>query len=146
MGTSLGSYETLQIYSTSEFFDLIDRKVVSINGAEVDKRIRILVKDKGVCRSCGLRTSFVAIQRNGWNRNAWHFNFWATSFTDEGRQFFTQLTRDHIIPKSLGGTEAVRNGQCLCEPCNGRKGSNPLGHLIHVLSNRNTTKSALSKR
>lgn len=33
------------------------------------------------------------------------------------------LTLDHIIPKSAGGTNALRNLQLLCRGCNEAKGS-----------------------
>ncbi len=33
------------------------------------------------------------------------------------------MTRDHIIPKSLGGMDAVENLRPACEVCNGRRGN-----------------------
>jgi hypothetical protein len=37
---------------------------------------------------------------------------------------FSPLTRDHIMPKSFGGTYARTNIRLLCEYCNGRRGNN----------------------
>lgn len=35
----------------------------------------------------------------------------------------TMMTRDHIIPKSLGGVDAVQNLRCACERCNTNRGN-----------------------
>ena len=32
------------------------------------------------------------------------------------------LTMDHILPKSKGGKDELKNLQCLCFPCNIKKG------------------------
>lgn len=37
------------------------------------------------------------------------------------------LTIDHVIPKSIGGTNDLRNLQLLCADCNAAKGSNRWG-------------------
>src|SRR5579859_623952 len=31
------------------------------------------------------------------------------------------LTHDHILPRSLGGSNNIANAQCMCEPCNNKK-------------------------
>lgn len=36
---------------------------------------------------------------------------------------FEELTRDHIIPKSIGGSNRPSNIRPLCAPCNGRRGA-----------------------
>lgn len=49
-----------------------------------------------------------------------HFNLYA----DDG----TLITKDHIIPKSKGGRDAVSNMQTMCYPCNKAKGATCEGH------------------
>jgi 5-methylcytosine-specific restriction endonuclease McrA len=42
---------------------------------------------------------------------------------DCGRRIpYDQMTIDHIIPKSKGGTDRWPNLQLMCGPCNNRKG------------------------
>ena len=38
-------------------------------------------------------------------------------------KYFNMMTRDHIIPKSLGGNNEVDNLRPACEPCNRKRGN-----------------------
>jgi 5-methylcytosine-specific restriction endonuclease McrA len=42
-------------------------------------------------------------------------------------------TRDHIRPRSKGGTLDVGNKALACDPCNGDKGSRSLASWLHRL-------------
>lgn len=56
----------------------------------------------------------------------------------------SDLTIDHIIPISLGGTSNLRNLQALCEPCNNTKGSNIDFRASFAHSHRTATPASKS--
>ena len=59
---------------------------------------------------------------------------------------FRNLTVDHIVPQSKGGTDHIDNLQLLCGACNSKKGNRPMEELIADLAvsgirNRNPYRS-----
>lgn len=72
------------------------------------------------CVKCGLKGAFFALERSkgpGNNPNKYHFNLYG--ITPGGHE--RMLTKDHIIPKALGGKNRLSNYQTMCTRCNGRK-------------------------
>lgn len=76
-------------------------------------------KEKGTaCVNCGLQGKFFAIEATK-GRDDWHLNLYAVR--PDGTEVL--MTRDHIKPKSLGGSNGLTNSQPMCSPCNGKKGN-----------------------
>lgn len=69
-----------------------------------------LFKDKGVtCVNCGVVGTHFKMQRHRPNER-FHFNL----FTDDD----IMMTKDHIKPKSKGGSNTQDNYQPMCTECN----------------------------
>jgi len=86
------------------------------------------------CVSCGLKGTYFAKERH-WSAppsTPYHYNLYGVN--SEGVEIM--LTRDHIIPKALGGTNGLDNSQTLCEVCNTKKGAS-LPWEFYGLSKKN---------
>jgi hypothetical protein len=95
------------------------------------------------CVYCGLEGTRFYKERS-YSHEAFHFNLYGV--TPEGTEIL--MNRDHIIPRSWGGTDSLGNLQTTCSKCNVKKGSalgetpledairlsrEPLGKFIFVL-------------
>lgn len=69
-----------------------------------------------VCVKCGIEGQYFAMECNG-NDNP-HFNLYALK---DGKEIL--ITKDHILPKSLGGKDVISNYQTMCFSCNQEKGN-----------------------
>lgn len=72
------------------------------------------------CAECGLKGQYFWLEtfKRGKDRaNMWHFNLYGIN--DEGKE--RMLTKDHVFPKSAGGSDSISNYQVLCERCNSKK-------------------------
>lgn len=124
-------YERLGEYSLEEVFTLVpvirehnrkSREVykssegtyyVNLNSL----RLR-LFKTKGVvCVKCGLKGQYFALERLALENP--HFNLYGIDL--EGDEVL--FTKDHIIPSSRNGSNALFNLQTMCYPCNSLKGN-----------------------
>lgn len=70
------------------------------------------------CVKCGLKGNYFRLERHalGSRKNNFHFNLYASN---NGHEIL--MTKDHIIPKSKGGTNHIDNLQTMCTHCNRRK-------------------------
>jgi len=71
-------------------------------------------------------TLATARTRGGHTEDEWHslkreFRFHCVRCLKRFRSF--ELTKDHVAPLSLGGTDTIANIQPMCGACNGRKGA-----------------------
>jgi 5-methylcytosine-specific restriction endonuclease McrA len=81
----------------------------------------LVERDGSKCKCCGKEgTHYEARQWR--DKNGIHLDLYA----DDG----TLLARDHIIPKSKGGTDTIDNFQILCEYCNSAKGGEIMDNYL----------------
>ena len=90
---------------------------ISVNTYSV--RLRTFKKSI-VCVWCGVKATHFWVERchNG-NTKKFHLNMY--SIKSNGKEVL--MTRDHIIPKSKGGSNSLDNMQTMCVECNQRKGN-----------------------
>ena len=82
------------------------------------QRYQTFFKKGMVCKCCGIKGKYFAKEIHK-NAKAYHLNLYAVD--DNGKEIL--MTKDHIIPRSKGGKNSLKNYQCMCEPCNKRKGN-----------------------
>ena len=74
-----------------------------------------------VCACCGRIGTVMMLDVHGCYYSRAHFNLYAV----QGNKLIL-MTRDHIIPRSKGGTDNLDNLQTLCTKCNNKKGDKPV--------------------
>jgi hypothetical protein len=80
-----------------------------------------LFKQKGVtCVHCGREGKIFILEKSHERDVSPHFNLYAIN-NENGT--FILMTKDHIIPKSKGGSLGLENLQVLCCKCNCKKGN-----------------------
>lgn len=82
----------------------------------------LLFKAKGVaCVTCGVVGKFFAKEShvNEGDNIRYHFNLYA--YDAAGKEVL--ITKDHVIPRSLGGPTTLDNLQTMCVRCNVQKGN-----------------------
>lgn len=72
-----------------------------------------LFKKNSTCVKCGRQGTHFVLEQD-WNHNRPHLNLYAGDVL---------MTKDHIVPKSKGGSNGLKNLQTMCAPCNQAKGN-----------------------
>lgn len=80
------------------------------------RRAFIYLKHGTQCCCCPARGEFFALEK--WGDNSLHLELYATV---DGKEVL--MTVDHIIPRSKGGRDTIKNYQPMCKICNETKGS-----------------------
>ena len=121
-------YERAGIVSVESIIGLIrldnSHNSVELFGHKValmSNRIKSLKFNGAKCAACGIEGIYFAVERCEHklkNERDWHLNIYALTYKlDE-----VMMTRDHVIPKSKGGSDDYRIiSQTLCTHCNRRK-------------------------
>lgn len=86
-----------------------------------------LFKKNICCVRCGIEGKFLAIEKL--NNNIHNYNINVYSINKNGDEIL--MTKDHIIPKSKGGKDIMKNYQTMCINCNKYSDSKSLKHIIN---------------
>jgi len=121
----LNHYIREGIYRVDEVLPYIGLKTVrDYDGHEVKmwSQRYFVFRNNLSCVRCGLTGEFFALERDRYNNtnngNRFHFNLYG--YDNDKNEIM--LTKDHILPKSKGGTDTLDNYQTMCIVCNQNKG------------------------
>ena len=95
----------------------IKKKIELVDGYPVkvySQRYELFYKNIK-CVKCGLEANCYILEKAP-NAKRWHFNLY---YKDEQQEIL--FTKDHIFPKSKGGSDCMENYQTMCETCNIQK-------------------------
>jgi len=111
--------EVLEFVTTEKVYRDFEGYVVKMNSL----RYQVFLKGR-VCASCGIEGSVFLLQQalDALPHRA-HFNLYARD--KDG--LLVLMTKDHIKPRSKGGSHALSNLQPMCSPCNVAKGNSEEG-------------------
>jgi len=117
--------EHLATYSVDEVFPYITeedvKKEYEVDGQIYQVRMNsdryFVFRDNTSCVSCGLEGTKMILDINPGDQSP-HFNLYA-----EENSRLVLMTKDHILAKSRGGKDELRNYQTMCSVCNNLKGA-----------------------
>lgn len=96
------------------------RNKIEFNGHLVNMasdRYKLFATKGTKCVNCGIEGQFFALERHEHDVGH-HFNLYAVDAI--GQEVL--MTKDHIVPKALGGPNNLKNYQTMCVRCNKDKG------------------------
>lgn len=79
------------------------------------RTVKVIANDNYTCVSCKRRAEYVSYQKS-LDTNKIYTTFWI-----QNNGGYISLTKDHIVAKAIGGTDAFVNLQSMCYACNQEK-------------------------
>ena len=118
-------YERVGVYNPKIMLNALKHMpdTITVNGykAHTDSARYVIFRKSLVCVKCGLVGTILALEKFKSNRiPTYHFNLYAV---DSNTGYEVMMTKDHIVPKSKGGSNALKNFQTMCRRCNELKGN-----------------------
>lgn len=95
-----------------------DSKRIRINPDS--RRIKMLIDGRMICADCGIKANHIYIERHV-NDLLADYSFNVYGINAGGLEVL--MTWDHVLPKSLQGSDHEANSQCMCSECNVKKGN-----------------------
>lgn len=117
-----GSITLHTITDLDSIFDLVRNgiKRTTIGDLSVSiRRMECFAVHGTECVKCRERTG-TAIMVDKWPNDQIHVDLF--HINEDGSRVLMNI--DHIIPKSKGGPDDIKNYQPMCQPCNSKKGNN----------------------
>ena len=129
----MGAFKRIKIFTIEDVEAIVKEDVVNSSCNKLEKVARSVVLEgydvytrslryktfieKGYeCVCCGRKGAYYALECNeGSNLKRAHFNLYSEDNV--------LMTKDHILPRSRGGKDAIENMQTMCTICNSKKGS-----------------------
>jgi hypothetical protein len=119
MAKSKNAPERLFTIPIAEVMPIIGRSLVEVRGVAVSANTESLktFKKRGPkCWLCGLEGEFFAAEKQR-DQEVVHIKLYGKQGKKE-----VMLTKDHVIPKSWGGRDTMKNYRVLCSVCNNQLG------------------------
>jgi hypothetical protein len=119
-----GSYsieDVIQMRTLAFAKGLRHTRINHLNVSIDSRRIQTFLYSGFKCVSCGIQGSYFVLERHGQGHQSgcgkWHLSLYGLNDNNEE----VLMTRDHILPRSLGGKNTLRNSQTMCAICNRKK-------------------------
>lgn len=105
----------VDVNAQKDFIMLWEGEPVSMNNPKYHT-----FKKNNCCVCCGLEGKYLALEQCRYKdeESLFHFNMYGIR---DGKEVL--FTKDHIIPKSKGGSNSLDNYQTMCVRCNAEKGN-----------------------